>query len=111
MTDESQDRPPRERECSHRRQAARGRAYSGVQFVSALYRLRGDAAVRLARKVEPFFWADAPRVTVWLCEDCAREAGLEESLEALEGTKVTEVLHEEEGLERQVVDFKSEAVQ
>jgi hypothetical protein len=85
MTDESRDRPLRERECLHRRQAARGRAYAGEQFVSALYRLRGDAAMKLARKVEPFFWADAPRVTVWLCDDCAREAGLEAAAGATAG--------------------------
>lgn len=66
----------RERECCHRRQAAQGRVYAGEQFVHALNRLRGEAAMRMARKVEPFFWADAPRLTVWLCEDCALDAGL-----------------------------------
>jgi hypothetical protein len=55
---------------------ARGDFYSGLQFVSALQRMRGGAAVELARKVGAFFWSDAPRVSVWLCHDCAREASL-----------------------------------
>jgi hypothetical protein len=41
----------------------------------------------------------------------ALERRLVESLEALEGTRATEVFHEEEGVKRQVVDFKSEALQ
>jgi hypothetical protein len=38
--------------------------------------MRGGEAVALARKVGAFFWADARRVSVWLCHDCAREAAL-----------------------------------
>jgi hypothetical protein len=53
-----------------------GDFYSGEQFVSALQRMRGGAAVMMARKVGAFFWSDAPRVSVWLCHDCAREASL-----------------------------------
>jgi hypothetical protein len=41
-----------------------------------LQRMRGDVALALAHKVGAFFWSDAPRVSVWLCRDCAREAAL-----------------------------------
>ena len=66
----------RERECVHRRAGAAGDFYPGERFVSALQRMRGDAALALARKVGAFFWSDAPRVSVWLCHGCAREAAL-----------------------------------
>lgn len=66
----------RERECVHRQAGAAGDFYAGDQFVSALQRMRGGAALALARKVGAFFWADAPRVSVWLCHACAREAML-----------------------------------
>ena len=68
--------PHRERECIHRRAGAEGDFYGGEQFVRALQRMRGEAALALARKVGAFFWSDAPRVSVWLCHDCAREAAL-----------------------------------
>jgi hypothetical protein len=55
---------------------AGGDFYSGEQFVSALQRMRGGEAVELARKVGAFFWSNAPRVSVWLCQECAREASL-----------------------------------
>ena len=32
--------------------------------------------MQAARKVTPFFWADAPHILVWLCRDCAAELGL-----------------------------------
>jgi hypothetical protein len=38
--------------------------------------MRSAVAVTMARKVGAFFWSDAPRVSVWLCHDCAREASL-----------------------------------
>lgn len=77
MTTEPQpEKPHRERECVHRRLGAGGDFYSGAEFVSALQRMRGGAAVELARKVGPFYWSDAPRISVWLCHDCAREAAL-----------------------------------
>jgi hypothetical protein len=80
MTDVTTEPQPeqshRERECVHRRTGAGGDFYAGEQFVSALQRMRGEAAVALARKVGAFFWSDAPRVSVWLCHDCAREASL-----------------------------------
>jgi hypothetical protein len=66
----------KERECVHRRTGAAGDFYSGARFVSALQRMRGNAALALARKVGAFFWADAARVSVWLCDSCAREASL-----------------------------------
>ena len=65
-----------ERECVHRRAGAAGDLYAGKAFVSALQRMRGEAALALARKVGAFFWSDAPRVSVWLCHACAREASL-----------------------------------
>jgi hypothetical protein len=76
MTEPQPEQPHRERECVHRRTGSDGDFYAGEQFVSALQRLRGGAAAELARKVGAFFWSDAPRVSVWLCHDCAREASL-----------------------------------
>jgi hypothetical protein len=75
-TEPQPEQPHRERECVHRRTGAGGDFYSGEQFVSTLQRMRGGAAVELARKVGAFFWSDATRVSVWLCHDCAREASL-----------------------------------
>lgn len=66
----------RERECLHRSRGATGTFYSGESYVQALQRMQVVAALHLSRKVGSFFWADAPRTTVWLCGDCAREAGL-----------------------------------
>ena len=68
----------RERECIHRQAGAAGDFYPGDVYVAYLQRLRGEAAMRMARKVTAFFWADAPRVRVWLCTDCAAEIGLSE---------------------------------
>jgi len=75
-TEPQPEQPRRERECVHRRTGSGGDFYAGEQFVSALQRVRGEAAVELARKVGAFFWSDAPRVSVWLCHDCAGEASL-----------------------------------
>lgn len=66
----------KERECIHRQMGAAGAFYAGDRFVSALQRMRGEAGLALARKVGAFFWADAPRINVWLCHGCAREASL-----------------------------------
>ncbi len=71
-----QERALRERECVHRPTGTPGSFYRGQEFVSALHRLRGDAAVNVARKVQPFFWSDADLLSVWLCADCSKEAGL-----------------------------------
>ncbi|HEX7317514.1 MAG TPA: hypothetical protein VF297_26675 [Pyrinomonadaceae bacterium] len=65
-----------ERECIHRQKGAAGEFYAGDAYVSALQRMRGEAALALGRKVGAFFWSDAPRVRVWLCHACAREASL-----------------------------------
>jgi len=64
------------RECYHRAEGLAGAYYQGEKFVAALHRLRGEAGLRMARKVQPFFWSDAPLLDVWLCAECAREAGL-----------------------------------
>jgi hypothetical protein len=38
--------------------------------------MRGPQALELARRVQPFFWADARLLRVWLCDDCSARAGL-----------------------------------
>lgn len=73
----------RERECIHREQDAEGEFYNGVFYVQALRRLKVDAAMAIANKVSPFFWADAPHIIVWLCHDCAAELGLEDTPRSL----------------------------
>lgn len=75
-TEPTSEQPQQERECVHRRAGAAGGFYSGEVYVSALQRMRGESALALARKVGAFFWSDAPRVSVWLCHDCARQASL-----------------------------------
>lgn len=65
-----------ERECLHRRQGAKGTFHPGEVYVRSLQRLRSQAALKAARKVEPFFWADASLIKVWLCSECADEVGL-----------------------------------
>lgn len=84
MQNQQQDRSLRERECVHRPSGVPGSFYRGQEFVSALYRLRGDAAVKLARKVQPFFWSDADLLSVWLCADCSKDAGLAHPLRELD---------------------------
>ncbi len=84
MRDQQQDSSLRERECVHRPYGVPGRFYQGQEFVAALYRLRGEAAVKVARKVQPFFWADADLLSVWLCADCAGEAGLDRAARELD---------------------------
>lgn len=69
-------RHTRERVCCHRDKGAEGEFYRGVFYLQALQRLRVDEAVRMAAKVEPFFWSDTPYIVVWLCHDCAAEVGL-----------------------------------
>jgi hypothetical protein len=66
----------RERECIHRDEGAEGESYSGVYYVQALQRLPIDNAMQIAKKVESFFWADAPHIVVWLCHECALELGI-----------------------------------
>ncbi len=52
-------------------------------FVQALQRLQSAEAVRIAGKVGPFYWVDAPRVIVWLCRDCAAELHLSDAPHAV----------------------------
>jgi len=66
-----------ERHCIHRLDGVVGQLYAGESYVAALQKLRGEQAQRMARKVGAFFWQDAPKVTVWMCRDCAVELGLE----------------------------------
>lgn len=73
---EVKERELRERKCIHHQKGASGQSYSGADYLRALQRLRGDAALRMARKVPPFFWTDAPHIRVWLCHDCAAEIRL-----------------------------------
>ena len=68
----------RERECIHREEGAEGDFYNGVFYIQALQRLRVNEAVQMARKVTSFFWADAPHILVWLCDDCAAQLRLNE---------------------------------
>jgi hypothetical protein len=65
-----------ERECVHRDKGAEGDFYNGMFFVQALQRLQSTDAVKMAGKVTPFYWVDAPRVIVWLCKECAAELHL-----------------------------------
>ena len=50
-----------ERECIHRDQAE-GDLYNGMFFVQAMQRLQTEEAMKMASKVTPFYWVDAPRV-------------------------------------------------
>ena len=78
----------RERECIHRDQGAEGEFYNGVFYVQALGRLQVDAALELANKVSPFFWADAQHILVWLCRDCATTLQLNDTPRSLvQGTR------------------------
>jgi hypothetical protein len=72
-----------ERECIHRDGGTDGDTYNGMFFVQALQRLQSAEAVKMAGKVSPFFWVDAPRVVVWLCRDCASELQLSDAPRAL----------------------------
>ena len=72
-----------ERECMHRHKGSDGEVYNGMFFVQALQRLQSDAAMRIAGKVSPFYWVDAPRVLVWLCRECAAELHIGETPRAI----------------------------
>ena len=65
-----------ERECVHRGRHAEGSYYNGTTYVQALQRLPASAAMRVAGKVGAFFWSDAGKIKVWLCDECAAEVGL-----------------------------------
>lgn len=66
----------RERHCVHYAEGSAGDFYTGRSYVAALQRLKGSNALRLSRRVEPFFWEDAHLVKVWLCRGCSEEFGL-----------------------------------
>jgi len=72
-----------ERECVHRDDATDGEVYNGIFFIQALQRLQSDDAVKMAGKVAPFYWVDAPRVVVWLCRSCAAELHIGETARAV----------------------------
>ena len=72
-----------ERECVHRNKGSDGDVYNGMFFVQALQRLQSDAAMKMAGKVAPFYWVDAPRVVVWLCRECAAELHIGEAPRAI----------------------------
>jgi len=72
-----------ERECVHRHKANDGEVYNGMFFIQALQRLQSDAAMKIASKVSPFYWVDAPRVLVWLCRECAAELNMGEAPRAI----------------------------
>lgn len=70
------DEQARERECIHRAGGSEGEYYEGTSYINRLQRLRSEDALRFAGRVAPFFWSDAPRIVVWLCDGCAEELGL-----------------------------------
>ena len=72
-----------ERECIHRDSGIEGEFYNGMFFVQALQRLQSADAVKMAQKITPFYWVDAPRVTIWLCRDCAAELHIADSPRAV----------------------------
>jgi hypothetical protein len=72
-----------ERECIHRDAGVDGEVYNGMFFIQALQRLQSDKAVKLAGRVGPFYWVDAPRVMVWLCRQCATELHIGETAPAV----------------------------
>ena len=76
-----------ERECVHRDRGADGDVYNGMFFIQALQRLPSEEAVRIAGKVSPFYWVDAPRVLVWLCKDCAGALALADSPRVLQAAR------------------------
>jgi hypothetical protein len=73
----------RERECIHREKRSEGDFYNGAFYIQALQRLRVDEAVKVAARVSSFFWADAPHIVVWLCDDCAGELRLTDTPRAV----------------------------
>jgi hypothetical protein len=72
-----------ERECVHRDRGADGDTYNGMFFIQALQRLPSTEAVRIAGRVSPFYWVDAPRVLVWLCKQCASDLSMADSPRAV----------------------------
>jgi hypothetical protein len=73
----------RERECIHRDQGAEGEFYNGAFYVQAIRRLQVDEAMQISKKVSSFFWADAPHILVWLCDECAASLHLNDTPRSL----------------------------
>jgi hypothetical protein len=67
----------RERECLHRNHGVQGDFYGGTAYVDLIQRLPINEALKVARNVTPFFWADAAHISVWLCDDCATAIGFQ----------------------------------
>ena len=65
-----------ERHCVHCSRETTGTTCTGRDYLGRLQVLRGVEAMSVARKVEPFFWADADMISVRLCEDCSASLGL-----------------------------------
>ena len=72
-----------ERECVHRDRGAEGDVYNGMVFIKALQRLQSGDAMKLAGKIAPFYWVDAPRVLVWLCRECSAELQISDAPRAI----------------------------
>jgi hypothetical protein len=72
-----------ERECVHRDKGRDGESYNGMFFIQAIQKLQTEAAMKMAGKVAPFYWVDAPRVMVWLCRECASELHIGEAPRAI----------------------------
>ena len=72
-----------ERECIHRNAGMDGDVYNGMFFIQALQRLQSTEAMKMAGKVAPFYWVDAPRVVVWLCRDCAADLHMSDAPRAV----------------------------
>jgi hypothetical protein len=73
----------RERECIHREGSVDGEFYNGAFYVQAIRRLQVDAALQMSKKVSSFFWADAPHILVWLCDECASSLHLNDKPRSL----------------------------
>ncbi len=73
----SEDSFRRDRRCAHYVEGGQALSLPGEEYLRALQRMRGSDAARAARNVEPFFWADAKVVRVWLCGECAAPLGLD----------------------------------
>jgi hypothetical protein len=72
-----------ERECIHRDGGVDGDVYNGMFFIQSLQRLQSAEALKVAAKVSPFYWVDAPRVIVWLCRECAAELHISDAPRAV----------------------------
>ncbi len=66
-----------ERKCVHCSRESHCTVYSGRDYLRLLQTHRGAEALRLARAVGPFFWADADAMHIRLCRECAARLGLE----------------------------------